>query len=144
MTLGSGGRYPIGQHAVSIAHDGSLMLMNDGSASVNQPAGAPAGKTRGYSAVSAYTIDAAGRSATEVRRFDYGQTVHSSICSSAYEAAADGSVLVDYAVADNITHARLVGLDPGQNAVFDFHYPTAGCNTSWNAQPIAFDAMRFQ
>lgn len=144
LTLGSGGLYPIGQHAVSIAHDGSLMLMNDGLASVNQPAGAPAGEARGYSAVSAYTIDAAGRGATEATRFDYGQSVFSSVCSSAYEAAADGSVLVDYAVADNTTHARLVGLDPGQNVVFDFEYPTTGCNTSWNAQPISFDAMRFQ
>lgn len=144
LTLGSGGLYPIGQHAVSITHDGSLMLMNDGLGSVNQPAGAPSGETRSYSAVSAYSIDAAARTATEVRRFDDGQSIYSSVCSSAYEAAADGSVLVDYAVADNTTHARLVGLDPSQNVVFDFEYATTGCNTSWNAQPIAFDAMRFQ
>lgn len=143
LTLGSGGLYPVGQHAVSITRDGLLMLMNDGLGSANQPAGAPSGETRGYSAVSAYAIDAAGRGATEARRFDYGQSVYSSVCSSAYEVA-DGSVLADYAVADNNVHARLVGLDPGQKVVFDFEYATSGCSTSWNAQPIAFDAMRFQ
>lgn len=53
-------------------------------------------------------------------------------------------MLADYAVADNTVHARLVGLDPGQKVVFDFEYATSSCNTSWNARPIAFDAMRFQ
>ena len=29
--------------------------------------------------------------------------------------------------------------DGGHNVVFDFAYPTNGCDTSWNAVPIALD-----
>ena len=48
---------------------------------------------------------------------------------------------VDYATADNDTHARLVGLDSGHNVVFEFEYPTTGCNTAWNAIPISLDNL---
>jgi hypothetical protein len=48
-------------------------------------------------------------------------------------------VLVDYAVADNFTEARLLGLDEAHNVVFDFQYPTQFCSTSWNAIPIGLD-----
>jgi arylsulfate sulfotransferase len=138
LTLAAGGLYPIGQHAVSITHDGLVQVFNDGQGSYNQPAGAPPGETRNYSAVSAYSIDVAQRSAVEARRFDYGRSIFSAVCSSAYEAPLDASLLISYG-----THARLVGLDPSQNVVFDFEYATTGCNTSWNAQPIAFEAMHF-
>src|SRR4029077_11527523 len=55
LTLAPGGLYPIGQHAPSITSNGLLMLFNDGAGSFNQPAGAPAGDTRTYSTVSAYS-----------------------------------------------------------------------------------------
>ena len=118
-------------------------MFNDGTASVNQPAGAPAGESRTYSAVSAYSIDAADQAATETRRFDDDKSIYSSICSSAYAAQAGDSMLVSYAVADNGTHARLVGLDASEHVAFDFRYATSGCNTSWNAQPIPFETMHF-
>lgn len=143
LTLASGGLYPIGQHAVSITHDGLLQVFNDGEGSVNQPTGAPSGETRTYSAVSAYSIDATQHSAVEARRFDYGQSIFSSFCSSAYQAPEGNAMLISYADADNGTHARLVGLDASQNVAFDFEYASSGCNTSWNAQPIPFEAMRF-
>src|SRR5688572_28794485 len=98
--------YPIGQDAVSITHDGLLLLFNNGLGSLNQPAGAPAGESRSYSAVSAYAIDVASRSAQEAWRFDHGQSILSDFCSSAYESGAGASVLVSYAVADGRTHAR--------------------------------------
>jgi arylsulfate sulfotransferase len=138
VTLQPGNLYPIGQHSVSITSDGLVMVFNDGYASSNQPAGAPAGQSLSYSAVSAYSIDSATSTAQEVWRFDYGQSIYSFVCSSAYEASG-GSVLVDYAVADGDTETRLVGLDAAHNVVFDFEYPTQFCNTSWNATPIAFD-----
>jgi arylsulfate sulfotransferase len=144
LTLAAGGFYPIGQHALSIAKDGSLMLFNDGQGSLNQPDGQPAGQSRAFSVVSRYTINAGTRSAIEISQFDYQQSIASLVCSSVYESASNTSMLVDYAVADNQTHARLVGLDRNQNVAFDFEYPTAGCNTSWNAQPIALDAMTFR
>jgi hypothetical protein len=138
LTLQPGNLYPIGQHSVSITSDGLVMVFNDGGPSFNQPAGAPAGQSLSYSAVSAYSIDSATSTAHEVWRFDYGQSIYSFVCSSAYEASG-GSLLVDYAVADGVTEARLVGLDAAHNVVFDFEYPTQLCNTSWNASPIALD-----
>jgi hypothetical protein len=144
VLLPAGDLYPIGQHAVSINAAGELMLFNDGFASVNQPAGAPAGESRSYSAVSAYTIDASTLTAHEVWRFDHGRTILSEICSSAYEADDGQSLLVDYAVADNRTHARIVGLDANHNPVFDFEYPTTQCSTSWNAIPLPLQHMVFQ
>jgi arylsulfate sulfotransferase len=143
LTLAPGGLYPIGQHGLSITSDGSLMLFNDGLASANQPAGAPAGQGRNYSAVSAYSIDAAAMTAENTWNFDYGQSIYSSICSSAYEAASSQTLLVDYAEADNGTEARLVGLDSSHNVVFDFQYSTeASCQSSWNAVPFEFDSLQ--
>jgi arylsulfate sulfotransferase len=141
LALQAGGLYPIGQHAVSITPDGLLMVFNDGEPSFNQPPGAPAGQSRAYSAVCAYSIDSTSGTAQEVWRFDYGQSIFSPICSSAYEVPG-GSVLADYAVAANYTEARLVGLDAAHNVVFDFQYPTQKtCNTSWNAIPIALEDL---
>jgi arylsulfate sulfotransferase len=143
LTLSPGGLYPIGQHAVSITSDGSLMLFNDGLGSENQPTGAPAGQSRTYSAVSAYSIDAAAMTAENTWNFDYGQSIYSTICSSAYEAASSQTLLVDYAEADNGTEARLVGLDSSHNVVFDFQYSTGlSCQSSWNAVPFAFDNLQ--
>ena len=120
------------------------MVFNDGFPSVNQPAGAPAGASRPYSAVSAYSIDPASMTAEEVWDFDDGKSLDSIICSSAYEAA-EKSLLVDYAFADGGTVARLVGLDANHNVVFEFAYVNnVGCSTSWNAVPVPLDNMRFQ
>ncbi len=140
LTLAPGGLYPIGQHAISITPNGHLLLFNDGDGSLNQPAGAPAGETRTFSAVSAYSIDTEAMTAQNLWNFEYGQTIYSPVCSSAY-VSPEGSLLVDYATADNITAARLVGLDSNHNVAFDFQYPTSGCNTSWNAVPIALDSL---
>jgi arylsulfate sulfotransferase len=117
------------------------MLFNDGLGSVNQPAGEPAGQTRTYSAVSAYSIDQASMTATEVWDSDAGQAIYSAICSSAY-GAADQSILVDCATASNRTEALLVGLDSSHKVVFEFEYPTTACNTSWNGRPISLDDLK--
>jgi arylsulfate sulfotransferase len=142
LTLAAGGLYPIGQHALSINPAGQLMIFNDGLASLDQPTGEPAGQTRTYSAVSAYTIDPTSMTATNVWNYDAGRAIFSSICSSAYQTP-DQSMLVDYATADNLTEAILVGLDPNQNIVFEFQYANAsGCDTSWNARPFPLDNLQ--
>ena len=79
--------------------------------------------------------------ATDVWDYDAGQTIFSPLCSGAYEAA-DQSILVDYAFASNGTAALLVGLDSSHNVVFEFKYPTTGCNTNWNARPIPLDDLK--
>jgi arylsulfate sulfotransferase len=140
LTLAPSGLYPIGQHALSITSEGLLMLFNDGLGSINQPSGEPAGQTRTYSAVSAYSIDEPSMTATDAWDYDAGKTIYSEICSSAYEAA-NQSILVDYAVADNNTEALLVGLGSSHNVVFEFEYPTTECDTSWNARPIPLDDL---
>jgi hypothetical protein len=142
LTLASGGLYPIGQHSLSRTLDGLLLLFNDGTASVSQPAGAPTGDSRNFSTVSAYSIDAQSNSATEVWDYDAGQAIYSAYCSSAYETA-DGSVLVDYAQADGGTQTLLTGLDPNHGVVFEFGYAnSAGCDTGWNARPVALDDFK--
>lgn len=141
LALAPGGLYPIGQHALSITPDGLLLLFNDGTASLNQPSGEPAGEARTFSAVSAYSIDPASMTATQVWSYDAGQTVYSAYCGSAYESR-DQSVLVDYAEANYDTEAILVGLDPSHNVIFKFAYPTSFCNTSWNARPFPLDDLR--
>lgn len=140
LTLAAGGLYPIGQHAVSITSDGHLLLFNDGLGSQNQPAGAPAGETRSYSAVSAYSIDTSTMTAQNVWNFEDGQTIYSDICSSAYRAPGK-SLLIDYATADSGTKALLVGLDSHHSIAFEFQYSTHQCTTSWNAVTIPLDSM---
>ena len=141
LTLESGGLYPVGQHAVSITSDGLVMVFNDGLGSFNQPAGASAGISRAYSAVSAYSIDPINRTAREVWRFDYGQSIYANVCSSSYEAPG-GSYLVDFATADSGADARLVGLDSEHNVVFDFRYQSPStCSAAWNAVPIALEDL---
>ncbi len=117
------------------------MLFNDGTASVNQPPGAPTGEGRIYSTVSAYSIDPSTMTAQEVWRYDAGQTIYSAYCGSVYEAP-DQSILVDYAMAADMTKALLVGLDANHDVASEFEYPTTACNTSWNARPIPLDNLR--
>ena len=142
LTVVGDGVPPLGQHSVTIANDGSLMLFNDGTSSTNQPVGAPVGQSRAWSSVSDYQIDAAAMSVTQAWDFDYGKSLSSNYCSSARQAT-DGSILVDYAEAAGGTATHIVGLDPNRNVSFDIQYADTGCNTSWNAQPLALDAMRF-
>ncbi len=142
LTLAPGGLYPVGQHAVSITSDGYVMVMNDGYWSVNQPAGEPSGIGRSYSEVSAYSVDTATMTAQEVWGFDDGQTILAQVCGSSYEAP-ESTYLVDFATADQDANARLIGLDPNHNVVFDFQYssPTP-CGTAWNAIPIPLESLQ--
>ena len=142
LTLTGNGLYPIGQHAVSITSDGLLLLFNSGKASETS-AGRRARPERDYSAVSAYRIDAANMTATEVWRFDYDQSVYSDHCSSVYESPGQ-SFLISYARAEENLKARLVGLNSQHQVVFDFQYDSQGCGTSWNAVPIPLQNMRFE
>jgi arylsulfate sulfotransferase len=145
LGIAGDGLYPIGQHATSITSDGLLMVFNNGAPSFNQPVGAAVGEARAYSAVSAYSIDAANQSAREMWRFDYQQSIRSDICSSSYEAPG-GSLLLSYAAADNRTRTRLVGLSAGHDLVFDIEFanPAPGCPLSWNAHPVPFDDLHFK
>jgi arylsulfate sulfotransferase len=141
LTLNAGGDYPIGQHGLSITSDGYIMVMNDGYGSVNQPPGEPAGLTRSYSEVSAYSVNTAAMTAQNVWNFNDGQAIYSSICGSSYESG--NSYLVDFATADNLQAARLIGLDTNKNVVFDFQYASPEeCYAAWNAIPIPMENLQ--
>lgn len=137
------GMPPIGQHALSIASDGTLLLFNNGLASIRNPEGTPVGQNLSFSAPSRYAIDEAAKTARQVWTFDNGQAIYSDICSSVYESGQN-NYLVNYAVADNRTIAKLVGLDATGNIAFDFEMPTNICQTSWNAQPVQLQNLVFQ
>ena len=142
LTLVGGGEYPIGQHATSITPDGLLMLFNDGTPSLNQPSGAPAGQALPASVVSAYEIDPVAMTARESWRFEHQPDLTSQFCSSAYQAG--DSILVNYAMADAATTTRVLGLNASRQVAFEISYVnTGGCNTSWNAVPVPFDRLEF-
>jgi hypothetical protein len=141
LTLNAGGDYPIGQHGVSMTADGYVMVFNDGYGSLNQPTGEPAGLTRTFSEVSAYSVDPTTMTAQNVWNFNYGQTIFSSICGSSYESG--NSYLVDFATANNGQDARIVGLDSNKNVVFDFQYTSPeDCYAAWNAIPIPMENLQ--
>jgi hypothetical protein len=143
LSLAAGGLYPIGQHALSLLPTGDLLMFNNGLNATHAPPGQSAGETRPYSVVSAFAIDQPGLNAIESWRFEYGQSISSLVCSSAYQTA-DGSTLVTYSTADNYAHARLVGLNPQRQVVFDLQYDTTPCAVSWNSQPVPLEAMVFR
>jgi len=141
LTLEAGGDYPIGQHGVSVTSDGYVMVFNNGLGSLSQPSGEPAGLSRTYSEVSAYSVNAAAMTAQNAWNFNYGQSIYSAICGSSYEAG--NTYLVDFATPDNGAEARLVGLDSNQNVVFDFQYASPSlCGAAWNAIPIPMENLQ--
>lgn len=135
------GKVPVGQHALSIAPDGHLMLFNNGTASLNEPPGTPAGTNPGFSAVSKYAIDAVRGAAAEIWTYEHDRNIWSDICSSAYQVK-QGGYLIDYATAYGRTRAKLVGLDVNGNTAFDYEYPTTDCGTIFIARPIDFGALQ--
>jgi hypothetical protein len=134
------GKMPIGQHSLSIAPDGKLMLFNNGTASFSNPPGTPAGLNPGFSAVSKYAIDEAARTAAEVWTYEHNRDLWSDICSSAYQVS-QGSYLINYSTAYGRTRAKLVGLDASGKVAFDYEYPTQACITSFNAVAIDFGSL---
>ncbi len=140
LTLEAGGLYPIGQHALSVAAGGGLLLFNNGGRSFNQPAGVALGEARTFSTVSLYDVDLEKMTARESWRFDYNKSILSDICSSAYETKG-GAMLINYSTASNRTKARLVGLDPARNVTFDYEYASSTCRSA-STDPIRGNAMR--
>jgi arylsulfate sulfotransferase len=137
------GKPPIGQHSLSVAPDGQLLLFNNGYGSLNHPPGSPAGLTRTYSTPSRYAIDEQAGTAREVWTYEHDRKFYSNICSSVYEGAP-GTFLVAYSVAFARTQARLLGIDSQGRVAFDFAYPTRLCDTVFSARPLAWSDLRLR
>lgn len=144
VALAPGGLGPIGQHALSLQPDGTLLMFNNGRGSDHNPPGTSPGLTRSYSAITSYLIDGFGLKATPAIKIDDNQSIYSPICSSAY-TSADGSILATYSSVGFQTAAsgvRLKGFDPQQRVVFDMFFSGA-CATGWNAVIVPLHSLTF-
>ncbi|QNA88789.1 aryl-sulfate sulfotransferase [Massilia sp. Dwa41.01b] len=131
------GKPPVGQHALSMASNGELLLFNNGLGSANQPPGTAPGVTRDYSTPSRYTIDETARTAAETWAYSPTPAIFSDICSSVYESAP-GHFLVTYSVAAGRTVTKLIGVDTAGKVAFDFEYPAEGCAVAFIGESINF------
>jgi hypothetical protein len=165
LTLGAGTVPPAGQHAVSVDHQGNVLLFDNGLGSLTLT---PAGVTRNYSAARAYHIDTTTMTATETFTYtaaNAGQNLFSPICGSVYDVA--GNYLVDFSTANAaaaaaaqanqspgaIVNTLLTGsgtsgiyVGVGNSNLIEFvmqiPMPTP-CASGWNAVPFAGPVFTF-
>jgi hypothetical protein len=143
LTLNGEGFYPVGQHSISIHSSGDLLLFNNGLGSLHSPAGAATGQTRTFSTVNRYHIDAPRMEATETWRYEHGRSIYSDICSSAREGSG-GSTLITYSAADGRTKSRVVAISSQQEVLFEFEYPSPGCQHLWNTSIVPLDHLTYE
>ncbi len=142
LAVAPGGIAPVGQHSVSITRDDHLLLFDNGQRSGQHR---PTGPNRSYSAARKYKLDLRARVATEVWNFTNNRSVRSAFRSSVYEDAAE-NYLVDYAVAmnpDGSKRARILGLLPSGEKVFDYSYPGGQGNVAYRSLPIHWEKLVF-
>lgn len=134
---------PIGQHAVSIAHDQALLLFDNGYNSVFQD---PPGLLRDYASPRKYSLDRDLQTATEIWNDEMDQTITSPICGSVYEDAPF-NYLIDYSLVGGFSSespmAELVGLDRAGDEIFSYQYPTNSCNTAFSSIPLHLENTKF-
>lgn len=135
------GKTPIGQHSLSIASNGDLLLFNNGYGSLNQPAGTSPGASRDYSTPSRYVIDESSRTAAETWTYSPTPAIFSDICSSVYEGGAANHYLITYSVAAARTSTRLVALDSDGKLAFSYAYPSTECAVAFNSKAIDFSDL---
>jgi hypothetical protein len=141
LDLVPGSLPPIGQHAVSITYDQGVLVFDNGQNSLFQQ---PAGSLRDYASPRKYRIDFNTRTATEVWNYPMDESVYNPYCGSVYEDQPL-NYLIDYAyiLENDALHARVVGLDPSGDKIFDYQYVTAGCLTAFNAVPLHLESTAF-
>lgn len=136
LSAGDGGHTPVGQHALSIGKDKTLLMMDNGQPSAHhQPAG-----PRRYSAPRKYQFNLPAKTLQEVWSFPNGQNVFASFCSSVYEDAPK-NYLVDYANANG--YGRILGLLPTGDKVFEYAYPTSKCEDTYRSLPMHWESLSF-
>lgn len=135
------GKPPIGQHSLSVATNGELLLFNNGYGSLNQPAGTAPGITRDYSTPSRYAIDETARTAAETWTYSPTPSIYSDICSSVYEGLVANHHLITYTVAAGRTRTQLVALDSAGKVAFDYTYPAGDCAVAFNSKAVDFSDL---
>jgi arylsulfate sulfotransferase len=144
LTLGPDTLPPIGQHALSISYDQSLLLFDNGYGSLFQQ---PAGTFRTYSSPRKYALNRDTNIATEVWNYEMDQSVFTPLCGSVYEDAPS-NYLVDFSFVNGFTsdpaYAQLLGLNANGDKIFYYQYgPTSFCDTAFNAIPLHLENTRF-
>ena len=143
LTVAPGSLPPIGQHSVSITYDQDLLLFDNGTASFFQ---VPPGASRDYAAPRKYHLDLATMIATEVWNYPMDESINNQFCGSVYEDLPL-NYLVDYAddmdPSGQSFHARILGLDGTGAKIFDYEYPTVGCQEIFNASPLHLENTGF-
>jgi hypothetical protein len=144
LALAPGSLPPIGQHAPSITYDQNIMVFDNGQDSLFQM---PPGAQREFASPRKYSLDLAGKIATEVWNYPMNESIHSPFCSSVYEDAPL-NYLIDYALVNGglpgvPTFAQLLGLNAAGEKIFYYQYPTGGCNTAYNSFPIHLENTKF-
>lgn len=135
------GKPPVGQHSLSIASNGELLLFNNGFGSSNQPPGTAPGVTRDYSTPSRYAIDSAARTAVETWSYAPAPSIYSDVCSSVYEGNLANHFLITYSVAAAQTRTQLLALDSAGKVAFDYAYPASVCAVAFNGKSIDFSDL---
>lgn len=143
LALAPGTLPPIGQHSLSITHDNSLLLFDNGR---NSGLEYPPGEMRTYSSPRRYLINTEAMYAAEVWNYQNARSIYSPFTSSVYE---DGPLnyFINYAditFNDIPTYAEFLGLTPSGEKVFDYRYPINQVgNFAWNALPIHLENLVF-
>ncbi len=130
---------PDGQHALSIASDGNLLLLDNGRQSEHH---SPRGPNR-YSAARKYSLDLTAKVATQVWQYPENSQIFTPVCSSIYEDQPL-NYLVDYSVVGGFSgseYAELIGLTPSGQKVFDYGYRTYACEDAYRALPVHLERV---
>jgi hypothetical protein len=137
------GKPPVGQHSLSIAANGELLLFNNGLGSTSQPPGTAAGVTRDYSTPSRYAIDEAARTAVETWSYAPTPSIYSDYCSGVSEGRVANHVLITYSLAAAQTRTQLLALDSAGKVAFDYAYPANanGCAVAFNGKAFDFSDL---
>jgi arylsulfate sulfotransferase len=144
LTMAPDSLPPIGQHSPGLTFDQGVLVFDNGNESIFQD---PPGDHRNFASPRKYSLDLAGKVATEVWNFPMNQAVHSPFCGSCYEDAPY-NYLVDYALVNGgipglPTFAQLLGLNAAGEEIFYYQYPTQSCNTAYNSIPIHLESTKF-
>jgi arylsulfate sulfotransferase len=143
LTLPPGSLPPIGQHAISLAYDQNILVLDNGQNSIFQT---PKGEERSYSSPRRYKLDLNAKTATEVWNFDLEQSRWCPYCGSVYEDAPN-NYLIDFTFINGVqshSFAQLIGLNAADQTIFRYQYPSlGGCLVAFNAIPVHLENTKF-
>jgi hypothetical protein len=144
LTMAPGSLPPIGQHSPSITFDQGLMDFDNGNESIFQ---SPRGGHRDFASPRKYSLDLAGKVATEVWNFPMNGNIHCPFCSSVYEDAPY-NYLIDYSIVNGglpgvPVFAELLGLNAAGDVIFFYRYPATDCGKIYRALPIHLENTKF-